>query len=147
MSESTLTPEQLAVLETVYDLRDSGEITQEEKEHLAHVFADPKTFTILRKALSIFTPGDLGMFLNGDLQKLSAESDEELGRELRIARTVDERLRSGLVALYLNIERIQKARAKAAFEEKNRKELAEKKTKEADREYKEESAQVVGTEL
>lgn len=147
MQESTLTPEQLEILEGVYDLRDSGEITQEEKEHLADAFADPKTFAILRKALSIFTPGDLGMFLSGDLQQLSAENDEELGRELRIARTVDQRLRSGLVALYLNIERIQKTRKKAEFEEANRIEIAEKKSAEADAEFKKESSQSVGTEL
>lgn len=122
-----LTEEQEHVLDTVFDYRDGAELTEDEQQAIREMFDTPDKLRILRKVLGIFTQDERGLTIPDPKSNVSAESYEQLGREVAIQRAADEKVRGSLLSLYQLLRQTHRGEKKAEFEAANREQADEEK--------------------
>lgn len=142
------TEEQQKILEDVYQLTDEGAFNEEDRAVLQEMFADPKSFNVLRKAMGLLRIDECSLFRPLVEQSVNpAQSDEDLGKELRFKSSVNDSIRGKLLNVYLLVQEDVKAAKKAEIDAETAEKDRQAKINEEIEEQIEKDQRTVGPNL
>lgn len=118
---SRLTPEQEAAVAAIYPYKVDGEIKEGDLNLLSALLPTTEHIHVLSKVLGMLTREQAGIHFESPEEKISAATDEELGRELRVQRAVESRIRLAMQQLFILIRKHGQKTATESFAERNRK--------------------------
>lgn len=146
-STPELSDDQLKIIESVYGYSSKAEYTEAEFNMLKEMFDKPEKLAVLRKVLQIFTLDEKGLHMNGDLAKISAQDRESFAIEVMVHNKAENRIKSALVSLYLQLKGSFQEDKKEELEKFNQEQFEESQRTEKFEEEQEEANRPLGVNL